>query len=135
MDAGETAVLICVGFGQPSADITWSRDGQVISNSSLVTIYEEDLAQGGRVFKQSFLQLCSLRMSDSGSYTCTVSNGLSSVNSSVELSVAGRLDKALFVVYCSMLYRYLTFFLHSTSNNTSKRSIRTKKMSKDDDNS
>ena len=89
VDAGETAVLICVGFGQPSADITWSRDGQVISNSSLVTIYEEDLAQGGRVFKQSFLQLCSLRMSDSGSYTCTVSNGLSSVNSSVELSVAG----------------------------------------------
>ena len=91
MDAGETAVLICVGFGQPSVDITWSRDGQVISNSSLVTIYEEDLSQGGRVFKQSFLQLCSLRMSDSGQYTCTVNNGLSSVNSSVELSVAGRL--------------------------------------------
>ncbi len=84
-------MLICVGFGQPRADITWSRDGQEISNRSLVTIYEEDLAQGGRVFKQSFLQLCSLRMSDSGVYTCSVSNGLSSVNSSVELSVSGRL--------------------------------------------
>ena len=90
VDAGETAVLICVGYGLPSVDITWSRDGQIVSNSSLVSIYEEDLAQGGRVFKQSFLQLCSLQMSDSGVYTCSVSNGLSSVNSTVELSVHGK---------------------------------------------
>ena len=89
VDAGESAVLICVGYGQPNVDITWSRDGQVISNSYLVSVYEEDLAQGGRVFKQSFLQLCSLQMSDSGVYTCSVSNGLSSVNSTVELSVLG----------------------------------------------
>ena len=82
-------MLICVGYGQPNVDITWSRDSQVISNSSLLSIYEEDLAQGGRVFKQSFLQLCSLQMSDSGVYTCSVSNGLSSVNSTVELSVVG----------------------------------------------
>ena len=26
VDAGETAVLICVGYGQPNVDITWSRD-------------------------------------------------------------------------------------------------------------
>ena len=103
MDAGETAVLICVGFGQPRADITWTRDGQEISNTSLVTIYEEDLAQGGRVFKQSFLQLCSLRMSDSGVYTCSVSNGLSSVNSSVELAVSGRL--LLFKIFCCSQFR------------------------------
>ena len=83
-------MLICVGYGQPNVDITWSRDGQIISNSSLVSIYEEDLAQGGRVFKQSFLQLCSLQMSDSGVYTCSVSNGMSSVNSTVDLSVVGK---------------------------------------------
>ena len=55
-----------------------------------MSVYEEDLAQGGRVFKQSFLQLCSLQMENSGSYFCSVSNGLSSVNSSVELSVIGK---------------------------------------------
>ncbi len=109
MDAGETAVLICVGFGQPRADITWTRDGQEISNRSLVTIYEEDLAQGGRVFKQSFLQLCSLRMSDSGVYTCSVSNGLSSVNSSVELSVSGRL--IFWIVFCVKLHHSAIAYL------------------------
>ena len=78
-----------MGYGQPSVDIVWTKDGQVISNMSLVSVYEEDLAQGGRVFKQSFLQLCSLQIENSGSYVCSVSNGLSSVNSSVELSVIG----------------------------------------------
>ena len=89
LNVGGTAVLICVGYGQPSVDITWTKDGQIISNSSLVSVYEEDLAQGGRVFKQSFLQLCSLKMENSGSYVCSVSNGLSTVNSSLELSVLG----------------------------------------------
>ena len=89
LNVGETAVLICVGYGQPSVGITWTKYGQIISNSSLVSVYEEDLAQGGRVFKQSFLQLCSLQMENSGSYVCSVSNGLSTVNSSLELSVLG----------------------------------------------
>ena len=89
LNVGGTAVLICVGYGQPSVAITWTKDGQIISNSSLVSVYEEDLAQGGRVFKQSFLQLCSLQMENSGSYVCSVSNGLSTVNSSLELSVVG----------------------------------------------
>ena len=89
-DTGDTIVLVCVGYGQPNVDITWSRDGQIISNSSLVSIYEEDLAQGGRVFKQSFLQLCSLQMADSGNYTCAVSNGLSNANSVVLVSVSGK---------------------------------------------
>ena len=87
VDAGETTVLICVGYGQPNVDITWSRDGQIISNSSLLSIYEEDLAQGGRVFKQSFLQLCSVQTSDSGNYSCTISNGMTSLSSDVTLSV------------------------------------------------
>ena len=93
VDAGGTAVLICVGYGQPNVDITWSRDGQIISNSSLVSIYEEDLAQGGRVFKQSFLQICSVGVAGSDIYTCTVSNGRDSVNSTVELSVTGEMTQ------------------------------------------
>ena len=82
-------MLICVGYGQPNVDITWSRDDQVISNSSLVSIYEKDLVQGGRLFRQSFLQLCSVQMEDSGVHTCVVSNGMPSVTSTVELSVLG----------------------------------------------
>ena len=95
---GETTLLVCVGFGQPDVNITWSRDGQVISNSSLVSIYEEDLALGDRQFKQSFLQLCGLEESDSGTYICTVNNGMSSINSSTELSVIGEVHLLRFIL-------------------------------------
>ena len=82
-------MLICVGYGQPNVDITWSRDGQVILNSSSVSITEEDLIQGGRTFKQSFLQVCSVQFDQSGTYTCSVNNGIMSTNSSLQLSVNG----------------------------------------------
>ena len=101
MGAGEAAILVCVGFGEPDVNITWSRDDQVISNSSLVSIYEEDLTRGDRLFKQSFLQLCSLQMSDSGTYTCTVSNGKASITSTTELSVGECVNwRILIVIVC-----------------------------------
>ena len=90
LSEGETALLACVGYGLPSVEITWMRGGQTISNSSLVSISEEDVVQGERLFKQSFLQICSVEMADAGAYTCVVSNGESSVNSSTQLSVTGK---------------------------------------------
>ena len=98
VDAGETAVLVCVGYGQPNVDITWSRDGQIVSNSSISAIYEEDLIRGGRVFRQSFLQLCNIQVADSGSYTCVVSNGLNAINSSVYLAVD--ISQGMFLIIC-----------------------------------
>ncbi len=84
-----SALLACVGFGVPSVEITWSLNGTSIMNSSIVTISEEEITGGGKVFKQSFLELCSLSISDSGVYSCSVSNGLTMVNETTQLSVAG----------------------------------------------
>ena len=89
LSEGETALLACVGFGQPDVDITWRFNGETITNTSLITTYEEEVTQGGRVFKQSFLQLCSLALSDAGGYTCVVSNGLTTANATTQLSVTG----------------------------------------------
>ena len=89
LTAGETTILVCVGDGDGNQQISWSFNGEAVMNSSLVTIYEEETVQGERVFLQSFLQLCSLEPADAGAYTCVVSNGLTSVNSSVLLAVAG----------------------------------------------
>ena len=90
LSVGETALLACVGYGLPSVEISWMRGGQTISNSSLISISEEDVVQGERLFKQSFLQICSVEMADAGAYTCVVSNGESLVNSSTQLSVIGK---------------------------------------------
>ncbi len=87
---GDAALLACVGFGEPNVEITWKRDGAAIMNSSLVTITEEEVTQGGRVYKQSFLELCSLMVSDSGVYTCSVSNGETMVNATTQLTVEGK---------------------------------------------
>ena len=86
---GDTAFLVCVGYGQPSVEISWTLNGEVVMNGSLVTIYEEEVSRGGRLFKQLFLELCSLELSDSGIYTCTVSNGQTVANATTQLSVYG----------------------------------------------
>ncbi len=73
-------------------EITWSLNGTSIMNSSIVTISEEEFTRGEMVFKQSFLELCSLSISDSGVYTCSVSNGLTMVNDTTQLSVVGNFN-------------------------------------------
>ncbi len=88
---GDAALLACVGFGVPNVEITWVHDGEELSNSSLVTISEEEVSNGGRVYKQSFLELCSLNVSDSGVYTCVIANGPLMENSTTILQFAGLL--------------------------------------------
>lgn len=90
-DEGETISLICVGYGLPNVEIYWTLDGETLTNSSRVSIHEEDIEQGNMTFSQSVLQLCSVVLTDAGSYVCVVSNGIMSTNSSVELSITGKL--------------------------------------------
>lgn len=59
-------------------------------NASKIFIFEEEFTmEEGSLFKQSTLQICDARLRDSGNYTCIVSNGVNSVNESVELALAG----------------------------------------------
>ena len=87
LNAGETALLACVGVGGPDVEISWSFNGAPVVNTSLITIYEENVVQGERIFKQSFLQICGLAESDSGGYTCITRNGILTDNATTQLSV------------------------------------------------
>ena len=89
--AGETAILVCVTQQQTSGQITWTHNGQPVTNSTLVSITEEDVLVGGRTFTQSFLQICSVANTDAGDYVCVVTNGQTSVNSSTQLTVTGKI--------------------------------------------
>ena len=87
---GEAGLLACVGQGYPTVEITWMHNGQTIINSSATSIFEEDVIQGERLFKQSFLRICNINIEDAGSYVCILSNGETSVTSSTQLTVAGK---------------------------------------------
>ena len=87
----ETALLVCVGYSRIDVDISWSLNGQTVQNSSLVTIYEEETVRGSRTFTKSFLQLCSVELSDAGDYTCEVTNGQTTDNATATLDVLSRL--------------------------------------------
>lgn len=82
---GDTIVLMCISFNRPDVSITWIHDSQAVANSSLVYISEE--LDG--LYRQSFLQICATRISNFGSYTCIVSNGVISADASTEITVAG----------------------------------------------
>ena len=80
-------LLACVGFDQPGVEISWSFHEAPVVNTSLITIYEESVVQGERIFKQSYLKFCSLVEEDAGGYTCIVSDGFTITNASTKLIV------------------------------------------------
>ena len=88
---GETALLACVGFGEPDVEISWSFNGAPVVNTSLITIYEEDFVQGERIFKHSLLQICSLVAADAGGYTCIASDGFTTDNTTTQLTLTSKL--------------------------------------------
>ena len=88
--AGDTALLLCVGYGQNGVQITWSRNGENITNTSLITIYEEEVTFGGRIFKHSFLEICSTQVLDGGNFVCTVNDGQITTTAMTRLFVSGR---------------------------------------------
>jgi hypothetical protein len=88
LSVGDTALLVCVTYSQQDEAVSWMLNGRSVMNSSLVTIYEEDVTEGELVFRQSFLQLCSLTTSDAGAYYCVVSADQASANATIRLTVA-----------------------------------------------
>lgn len=104
LTAGDTAFLSCVGHGQPYVEITWIRNGNPLSNDSRVAIYESEITRGGRLFLQSFLDLCSLEVTDAGAYICSVSNNASSINATTQLYVSGK--KCLYKNLCHTIHNH-----------------------------
>jgi hypothetical protein len=82
LDAGQTTILVCVGSGDT---ISWRFNGAPVANTSLVTTYEQEVIKGGRVFKQSHLQICAATESVAGEYTCTVRNGITVVEATTQV--------------------------------------------------
>ena len=85
-DVGGTALLTCLGFAESGVEISWSFNEAPLVNTSLVAIYERDVVKGGRLLKQSFLQLCGLTVTNGGVYTCLTRSGLTVVSATTLLT-------------------------------------------------
>ena len=73
---GDTVALACTATGRPYPTIQWYKDGVLLTNESLTTIYNEEVEQNGLLFTTSILEVCSVGADDRGSYRCVASNSV-----------------------------------------------------------
>lgn len=71
---GSTLFLTCVGYGVPSPNMMWLKDGVELSNNYHVSIYSNQVEEGGVPFVQSTLEVCNLELADEGMYSCVATN-------------------------------------------------------------
>lgn len=90
---GETAVLTCIGYAIPLIEMSWMHNGRTLENSTSVMIMESDILLGGARFRQSVLQICGVGQSESGTYTCFVTNTQIEIDAFIELNVFGKYHK------------------------------------------
>ena len=85
--AGDSVLLTCIAYGKPSPSISWQRNGENLTDSSLkFRVTETNVLVEDIVFVKSVLLLCNVSELNSGDYSCTADNaiqGSSSDNFSV----------------------------------------------------
>ena len=82
----------CSGTGFPLPSIVWTHNGQLLKNNSRITIYENVAEEESRLISViSFLEVCSVRVADSGVYECIVANRLTDDSANFALTVRGKL--------------------------------------------
>ena len=92
VNASSSLTLACVAYGDPVPTISWNKGSSELTNSSVITIYQDVLEIRGVAFMTSILEICSVDGDDGGQYNCfaetSVSNDTANFNLSVT-SVAG----------------------------------------------
>lgn len=92
VDHGESVLFHCTATGTPLPNVTWAVNGTTLINDSQITIYSENIMEGGIRFIISTLEICDVKYSDS-LYSCDAQNtaGNDSVNFQLSIRVQGKL--------------------------------------------
>ena len=73
---------MCETLGLPDPTIEWTKDGEVIPNSS----------QRYRMHRSGSLEFSTLSVEDSGDYECTATNEAGTVSKEISLTVQGKIE-------------------------------------------
>lgn len=76
VNSGGYVSLTCVASGLPSPDVSWLRDGgqRLTNDTPNAFLAESVLMLANLTFVQSVLELCPVRVSDAGEYSCVAKN-------------------------------------------------------------
>ena len=108
---GSNITLTCTSSGSPPDTFTWIKDGVPVTQSTDITTvtYTNTMA----VFSSSYT-ISNVRVSDNGTYTCTVTNPIGSDNDDFTIYIRKLLYLILSRVHkrreLSLLY-YLSYIL------------------------
>ena len=85
--AGSRLTLSCSSRGSPPDTFTWRKDSDPILNSTSITIVTHTNTRA--VFRANY-SINSVTTSDSGTYTCSVSNPIGSDSETITVTVIGK---------------------------------------------
>ena len=88
VNVGHPLTLSCTSQGSPPDTFTWMKDGISLAQSTRIT--EVTYTSTSAVFRADYV-INNVTTSDSGTYTCTVTNPIGSDNATITVVVIGRL--------------------------------------------
>ena len=100
INAGNSLVLTCVGYGVPLPFVYWSRGDMELANNSRVIITKDmTLEDDSRVAVVKLsMEICSSRLTDAGVYSCTAVNDVGNNTFTFMLSVRNEEGKTPFII-------------------------------------
>ena len=84
---GDTMAIACTATGRPYPTIQWYKDGVLLTNKSLTTIYNDKVEQNSLLFTTSILEVWSVGADDRGTYSCVAENPAGNDTSEFDIQV------------------------------------------------
>ena len=109
LDEGDETTAFCEWTGSPDPTVTWYKDGSPLREQDLPSRIRITEDTGGGTLRSN-LQIYQTESSDTGDYTCNVSNPLGFDVRVINLRVSGR-HTLMFPVIIMVAFQLMATFL------------------------
>lgn len=102
----QSIIIVCTSSGGPTSNVTWLRDGILLSSSSKYSLSQSILDTTSAMY-QNKLTILNKTVSDSGSYECIVGNIRNSSTRSVTIEGIREFQTSLLSFTTGIIYYYI----------------------------